>query len=517
MAVLVNLTISTYIKMTKFSELGLCKNLLKVIGEAGFDSPTEIQEKSIPFVLKGKDVIGNSATGSGKTLAFAVGIFEKVTKGQGVQALVMVPTRELAEQVTKSLRFFSKYYDFKTLDVYGGVSISEQVTKIRKSEIIVGTPGRILDHLRRGTLDLSKVKVLVLDEADRMVDMGFLPDVETIVKRCPKKRQTMLFSATMTPDIDYMKDKYMEHAKQIEAESYIDAGKLKQIYYEPPNHLKFSLLCHLLKQDKTNLVMVFCNTRMNSDMVADNLQRFGLKAMAIHGGLTQSKRKATLEDFHAEDVQILVCTDVAARGLDIKNVSHVYNYDIPPSSNDYIHRVGRTARAGKEGKAISIVTNRDYENFRKVLMDDSLKIIEEKLPDNIEEIAPRFVGWKKGFRGEGRDSRGGGSSRGGGGGGSRGGRSFDRGGRRDSRGGSSPRGRSFGGSSRGDSRGGSSPRGGGSRSGGSGGGARGFQRGGSGGGQRSFGGSSRGDSRGGGSGGGRRDSRGGKSFGRKRR
>ena len=456
----------------KFSELGLDKNLLKIIGEVGFDSPTEIQEKAIPLVLKGKDVIGTSATGSGKTLAFSVGFIESVKKGQGVQVLVMVPTRELAEQVSKSIRVFSRHFDFSTLDVYGGVSIENQVHKIRHSEVIVGTPGRLLDHLRRGTLELSKVKNLILDEADRMVDMGFLKDVETIIKQCTmKKKQILLFSATLTGDVEYIKNKYMDNAKLVSAESHVDPGKLKQVFYDCPNHLKFSLLFYLLSKDKSGLVMVFCNTRQNSDMVADNLRRFGLKAVAIHGGLTQSKRKVTLRDFHAEDIPVLVCTDVAARGLDIKNVSHVYNYDIPPSSNEYIHRIGRTARAGKEGQAVSIVTQRDYDNFRKVKEDDSLKIKEEKLPNDLPNMTPRFIGWKKGFRpgGEGRE-RGRRESRGSG-------RDFGGGVRRDSRSGGR---RDFGGGSRGGFRGGS--RGGGSslgrRSGsGYGGGSGGYSRG----------------------------------------
>ncbi len=371
--------------MKSFESLGLSGQFLELLETASFTEPSEIQEKAIPLVLQGKDVIGNSATGSGKTLAFGAGIINKAERGKGLQALVLTPTRELAEQVGTVLKKFSKFKGLETSIVYGGVGIMPQIKKLRDSEIAVGTPGRILDHLERGTINLSELKILVLDEADRMLDMGFINDVERIIKNCPKKRQTLLFSATIPVEIEHLAEKYMENPESVSAESYVSHEKLRQVFYDVQKHLKFSLLVHLLKRETAGLIMVFCNTRHNTDFVANNLQNLGINALAIHGGLTQERRNRIMQKFHEKNVYVLVCTDVAARGLDIKGVSHVYNYDIPKTSNDYIHRIGRTARAGKEGIAVNILSDRDYENFSSVLKDDSLKIAEEKVPE-IEQV-----------------------------------------------------------------------------------------------------------------------------------
>ena len=366
--------------MKEFEKLGIGKEILRVIEELGFEKPSEIQEKAIPLVLHGRDVIGNSATGSGKTLVFGSAIIEKSEIGKGMQALVLTPTRELAEQVTQTLRIFSKYKKMRVQEVYGGVGISNQVIGIKKAEVVVGTPGRILDHLRRGTLKLSKVKILVLDEADRMVDMGFLPNVEEIIKLNPRERQTLLFSATNTQDVGYIARNYMKNPWHVVAEAFVDPSKLNQHYYDISHERKFSLLVHLLKQE-SKLVMVFCNTRRTSDFVARNLTKNKLDAVSIHGGLSQARRNVIMKKFHSGKLMILVCTDVAARGLDIKNVSHVYNYDIPKTANDYIHRIGRTARAGKIGDAISLVSSRDYMSFNNVQMEESLNIKNEELPE----------------------------------------------------------------------------------------------------------------------------------------
>ncbi|MDP3882289.1 MAG: DEAD/DEAH box helicase [Nanoarchaeota archaeon] len=375
---------------SKFKELGLNNKILKVIEELKFKEPSEIQEKSIPTILQGKDVIGKSATGSGKTLAFAAGIIEKIQAGKGIQALILTPTRELAEQVSKSFKLFSKYYQANVLEVYGGVSINPQIENLRDAEIVVGTPGRILDHLERRTLDLSKVRFLVLDEADRMLDMGFIEDVQKIIELCPQERQTLLFSATISPDIENIANHYMKHPEYVEVASHVDPTKLKQVLYDVPNNLKFSLLVHLLKQEREGLVMVFCNTRRNADMIEKNLRRYALNAVVIHGGLAQNRRNAIMGQFHSGEVGILICTDVAARGLDIKGVSHIYNYDSPGSSTDYIHRIGRTARAGKEGKAINLVSPRDFANFRRVCEGIPFSITHEPIPQNLEPLAVRF-------------------------------------------------------------------------------------------------------------------------------
>jgi len=366
--------------MNEFAKLGLSQELLEVIKEEGFEKPSEIQEKSIPIVLKGKDLIGGSATGSGKTLAFSSPIIENLKPNQKVQALILTPTRELAEQVSGSIKKFSKNKRLNVLAVYGGVNIVPQIRRLTTADVVVGTPGRILDHIQKRTLKLDRVKFLVLDEVDRMFDMGFHKDVEKIIRECPKDRQTMMFSATISSELDYLAKKYSQNPVEVSVESYLDASKLKQIYYDVGDNKKFSLLAHLLKKESSELVMVFCSTRRNADFVANNLKIIGINANAIHGGLEQKKRSRILQEFQEKGVGVLVCTDVAARGLDIKGVSHVYNYDIPKTSSEYIHRIGRTARAGKEGIAISILSSRDYENFRNVTRDSSLKIISEELP-----------------------------------------------------------------------------------------------------------------------------------------
>ena len=368
--------------MKSFKELGLDKNLLKILEEIGFNEPTEIQDKVIPLVLAGKDVIAESATGSGKTLAFGALIVEKIKTGEYPQALILTPTRELAEQNSNFLKIISKYSSLKIVTVYGGVSLAPQIQDLKKADIIVGTPGRILDHISRKTINLSYIKILVLDEADRMLDMGFINDVTDIIYQCPKNRQSLLFSATISEDIEKIAKRYMISPINVSAESYVDPSKLKQIFYDVPKEEKFSLLIHLLKEENSKLVMIFCNTKRNTSFIGNNLRRYGFDALALHGDLNQNQRRKVLEHFHKSDKFILVCTDVAARGLDIKNVSHVYNYDSPKTSTEYIHRIGRTARAGKEGKAITILSERDYENFRRVNEDPSL---------NIEQIqAPKF-------------------------------------------------------------------------------------------------------------------------------
>lgn len=375
--------------MDNFRKLGIIEPILKSIQEQKFEKPTEIQEKSIPLILEGKDVIAEASTGSGKTLAFASVIIKEMEKGKGIQALILTPTRELAEQVSNALQIFSKHKHLETTAVYGGVPINPQIRDLRSADIVVGTPGRILDHTNRRTISFRDVKILVLDEADRMLDMGFKDDVERIIKECPSKRQTLLFSATISSDIARLAGKYMHKPVEVSAEAYVDPSKLTQVYYDIEDYNKFSLLVHFLKHEKADLVMVFCNTQRNTDFIADNLKEAGIDALAIHGGHAQQKRTRTLEKFHSKNVSVLVCTDVAARGLDIKGVSHIYNYDAPKDIKDYIHRIGRTARAGKEGKVINILASRDYENFQRIMHNDEFKIKRGETPQ-IERIMARF-------------------------------------------------------------------------------------------------------------------------------
>ncbi len=377
--------------MSKFEELGLNSEILKVIEEQKFEKPTEIQAKGIPVVLKGQDVIGGSATGSGKTLVFGSAIIHKVEKGKGTQALVLTPTRELAVQVAQEIKKFSRHKPMGIAMVYGGVGINPQIDKLRTSEVVVGTPGRILDHIERRTINLSRVRILVLDEADRMLDMGFIDDVERIIRQCPRERQTLLFSATIYPEIADIAKRYMINPIKISAEKYVDPSKMAQEYYDTPHNMKFSLLAHFMKHEHSGLVLIFCNTRRNTDFVAKALKSTGVKAMAIHGGFSQNNRTKALESLTSNRIQVLVCTDVAARGLDIKGVSHVYNYDIPKDSKEYVHRIGRTARAGEQGKVINILSERDYENFSRVLSDSQIKIAKKEMP-HVEKVAVKTEG-----------------------------------------------------------------------------------------------------------------------------
>jgi len=387
--------------MENFRKLGLNEEILRVLHEMKFENPTEIQEKAIPLVLQGKDVIAGAATGSGKTFAFGSGIIGNIETGFGVQALVLTPTRELAEQVAESLKDFSKYKKINILPVYGGVSIEPQIKNLYNADVVVGTPGRILDHLERRTLDLRNIKILVLDEADRMLDMGFIEDVRKIIARCPESRQTLLFSATISRDIADLARNYMQEPEQVFAETNVDPSKLTQTYYDVPDNEKFSLLVHLIKNDQTGLVMVFCNTQRNTDFIADNLKALKINALAIHGGHSQNKRSRTMEKFHEKDVDVLVCTDVAARGLDIKDVSHVYNYDAPNETSQYVHRIGRTARAGADGKAISIIGSRDYENFIRIKREhpeikrQELPVFQKAKIGYKMEFRPRDMGFRR--------------------------------------------------------------------------------------------------------------------------
>jgi len=389
--------------MNKFKELGLIEPILKAIQEENFEEPTEIQTKAIPAVLKGRDVLAGSATGSGKTLAFGAGIIQNSTKGEGIQALILTPTRELAEQIGDALKIFSKLKPLSITKVYGGVPIDRQFRKLKYADVVVGTPGRVLDHIKRRTINLTKVNTLVLDEADRMLDMGFIDDVEKILRNCPDKKQTLLFSATISGMLEHLIKKHLDDPVKISVNSFVDPTKLTQVYYDVPDQLKFSLLVHLLKQEKSGLVMVFCNTRHNTDFVVNNLKGAGVDAEAIHGGFAQQKRSRVMKKFHSEKALILVCTDVAARGLDIPSVSHVYNYDLPEDSKDYIHRIGRTARAGKEGKAVNVLGSRDHNNFGRILHEYSINIKKERTP-RIEKVnitwreKPRKFQKRSGFR-----------------------------------------------------------------------------------------------------------------------
>ncbi len=365
----------------KFEEMGFDERILKALKEMSFAQPTEIQEKSIPLVMKGHDVIGQSMTGSGKTLAFGAPILHKLEHGKGVQALIITPTRELADQISMHMKKFSKHIKATICEVFGGVSIEPQIANLRHADIVVGTPGRILDHLNRGTIDLRRVRFLVLDEADRMLDMGFIDDIKRILFHLPKQRQTMLFSATMPPEIEFLARRFMNSPVKIKTQSFVSSRKMKQYYYDAKQSDKLSLLVHLINKEKPHLAIVFCNTKRNTDFVARVLVENGVEANPIHGDMSQAARMNALQGFHRGQPHVLVATDVAARGLDIKNVSHIFNYDLPADAENYTHRIGRTARIGKEGKVISLLSAEDHESFRRILRThDVEKVVEKEYP-----------------------------------------------------------------------------------------------------------------------------------------
>ncbi len=383
--------------MNTFENFGLSNELLESIRRLDITKPTQIQELSIPYIMQNKDLIGESATGSGKTLAFGCSITDHVSPGQGLQALILTPTRELAEQVKNSLKQFSSHKRLNIIAVYGGVSINPQIQDLRRVDVVVATPGRLLDHIKRRTINLAKIKILVLDEADRMFDMGFIDDVERIIKFCPVKRQTMFFSATISPQIKQLARRYMVHPEEISAVNQVDPSKLKQFYYNIDKNMKLSLLIYLLKKETSGLAMVFCNTRRTTDFIKKNLDINKVNSIIIHGGLSQNKRTNTINLFNNGKVGVLICTDIAARGLHIENVSHIYNYEIPRDPKDYVHRIGRTARAGEEGKAVNLLCDYDYDNFSKILNEYRAFTIQKMDVPELERIIPVRVDTRRRF------------------------------------------------------------------------------------------------------------------------
>ncbi len=357
----------------------------KAVLDLGFSEFTEIQERCIPLIQQGRDVIGLSYTGSGKTAAFGFPALEKVVPGKGLQLLVIVPTRELCKQVANELHKFTKYRRTYIVEVYGGVSISPQIDHLRRADVVVGTPGRLLDHLSRGTLVTSHIRILVLDEADKMFEMGFIDDLRRIMSRIPSQSQKLLFSATMSQDILEIAKRYMNNPERVKMQSYVDEKKLIQYYYEVERRNKFSLLVHLLKKESRGLTLIFCSTRHIVDLVNRNIQKQQIQSEALHGGMTQNRRTQVMEEYRNGKLDVLVASDVAARGLDIKNVNLIINYDLPKTSQEYVHRIGRTARAGEEGKVISLLSPEDHENFSRVLEDRSLLVQKLDTP-RVEQV-----------------------------------------------------------------------------------------------------------------------------------
>ncbi|HLC63354.1 MAG TPA: DEAD/DEAH box helicase [Candidatus Nanoarchaeia archaeon] len=409
----------------KFEEFGLKPSLLEQLHKHGFTDATSIQEKVIPEIHKGKDVVGQSETGSGKTIAFNLPILDKIVKGKGVQVLVLTPTRELCVQVKDAFELFGRGIGLHVGAVYGGVGINPQFNEFRRAEVIVATPGRLMDHLKRGSFNTKHIKFLVLDEVDKMCEMGFVEDVESIINQLPKQRQTLLFSATIPENVKGIIHRYLHNPVMLKTKTSVDKSLLKQSYYEVKEYERFSLMVHFLNKHNKGLSLVFCATRHQVDSLSYNLQKNGVNAMAIHGGLSQNRRDFALDSLKKQHIQVLVATDVAARGLDIKNVVYVYNYDVPKTSEDYVHRIGRTARAGESGEAITFLSNKDHDNFRNVLRDRSLDIPRIDVPEfqRYPYLQKQRREFSRGNFREGSGFRGRGSSgfRGGHSGGSRGG------------------------------------------------------------------------------------------------
>jgi superfamily II DNA/RNA helicase len=350
-----------------FEGLGLSLPLLKAVADSGYVKPTPIQARGIPVVLQRRDVIGIAQTGTGKTASFTLPMIEILARGRAKarmpRTLILEPTRELAAQVAESFERYGKYHKLSMALLIGGVSFEDQDRKLdRGVDVLIATPGRLLDHFERGKLMLSGVQILVIDEADRMLDMGFIPDVERIVKLLPFTRQTLFYSATMPPEIQRLTDQFLQAPVRIEvARPATAAANITQIAVEVPGGewSKRETLRRLLREHDVRNAIVFCNRKRDVDVVAKSLQKHGFSAAALHGDLDQSVRTKTLDAFRAGEIAVLVASDVAARGLDIPAVSHIFNFDVPFQPDDYVHRIGRTGRAGRSGDAFMLVQPRD--------------------------------------------------------------------------------------------------------------------------------------------------------------
>ncbi len=371
-----------------FDDFQLSKETHKAITKLGFEEPTPIQVTAIPAIMKGMDVIGQAQTGTGKTAAFGIPIIEMFQRAKKPYALILEPTRELAVQVAEEISNISLFKKIQVLPVYGGKSIDTQIRAFRRGvDIVVGTPGRIMDHMNRKTFSLSDLKIVVLDEADEMLDMGFIDDIETILKQTPPERQTLLFSATMPEVILTIAKKYMKKPEKIRVNpGSMIVPKIKQVFYEVRNEDKLKALARLLDVEDPSLAIVFCHTKRDVDEVSQKLQHMGYNADALHGDYSQARREEVMGKFRKGQIEILVATDVAARGLDIQNVSHVINFSIPQNPENYIHRIGRTGRAGKAGIAITLVTPREYTFLRQIERKAQTVIGRQKLPSLQEAI-----------------------------------------------------------------------------------------------------------------------------------
>ena len=344
-----------------FNQLGLSAELLRAIDEKGYREATPIQQQAIPLVLEGRDILAGAQTGTGKTAGFALPLLQRLQLSpdnrRSVRALILTPTRELAAQVGESIRDYGRHTPFRTAVIFGGVSINTQIAKLKKGvDVVVATPGRLLDHMQQKTIDLSKIQILVLDEADRMLDMGFIRDIRKILKVMPKERQNLLFSATFSKEIRRLAADLLNAPTEIQVAARNTAvERVRQIVHPVDKRRKRELLSHLIGKGNWKQVLVFTRTKHGANRLAGQLTADGLNSVAIHGNKTQAARTRALRDFKAGKIRVMVATDIAARGLDIDRLPHVVNYELPFVPEDYLYRIGRTARAGQEGHAVSLV------------------------------------------------------------------------------------------------------------------------------------------------------------------
>jgi ATP-dependent RNA helicase RhlE len=353
------------------------------ICDAGYVTPTPIQERAIPEVLTNHDMIGVAQTGTGKTAVFVLPILNRLLekKGRGVRALIMAPTRELAEQIHQAIETLGRKTHIKSVTVYGGVGIHPQIEKLKRADIVVACPGRLLDHMNRRTVDFSRLEMLVIDEADQMFDMGFLPDIRRILARLPKKRQTLLFSATMPTEIRRLANDILREPVTVQVGTVAPADTVSHALYPVAQHLKAALLLKLLAHTTAKSVLVFTRTKYRAKSLGHKLEKAGYRCASLQGNLSQGRRQAALDGFRNGTFQILVATDIAARGIDVTRVSHVINYDIPSTPDAYIHRIGRTGRATKSGEAFTFITGEDKDMVRAINRTMGTSIERRTLPD----------------------------------------------------------------------------------------------------------------------------------------
>lgn len=380
--------------MATFDDFGLQHQITRALSNMGFEEATPIQTQTIPIALRGQDLIGQAQTGTGKTAAFGIPLLQRLSEEkEEVQGLVLAPTRELAVQVAEELNKIAQYKGMRALPIYGGQDIDRQIKALKKKpQIIVATPGRFMDHMRRKTVRLHSIEMVVLDEADEMLNMGFVEDIQTILQEIPESRQTLLFSATMPRPIQEIAQRFMKNPELVKIKAKeMTVANIQQQYMEVPERQKFDVLCRLLDIHSPELAIVFGRTKRRVDELAEALNKRGYAAEGIHGDLNQAKRDSVLRRFKEGTIELLVATDVAARGLDISGVTHVYNFDIPQEAESYVHRIGRTGRAGKTGLAITFIAPREIDHLKAIEKMTNRKM--ERL--NVPSLAEAMEGQQR--------------------------------------------------------------------------------------------------------------------------